>query len=125
MEDMALPFEEFEARTREAEVTILQAEADDLGIGETDRQGELYRTELDPVNAFKRLALVVFDRAQLQSLAAQTRALERSSNADLVDSEMSKPTTGEMAEWLKAHAWKACIPQGIQGSNPCLSASHL
>ena len=29
---------------------------------------------------------------------------------------------GEMAEWLKAHAWKACIPQGIQGSNPCLSA---
>ncbi len=30
--------------------------------------------------------------------------------------------TGEMAEWLKAHAWKACIPQGIQGSNPCLSA---
>ncbi len=32
---------------------------------------------------------------------------------------------GEMAEWLKAHAWKACIPQGIQGSNPCLSAITL
>src|SRR5580658_964356 len=30
-----------------------------------------------------------------------------------------------MAEWLKAHAWKACIPQGIQGSNPCLSATSL
>ncbi len=30
-----------------------------------------------------------------------------------------------MAEWLKAHAWKACIPQGIQGSNPCLSAKYL
>ena len=30
---------------------------------------------------------------------------------------------GEMAEWLKAHAWKACVPQGTQGSNPCLSAS--
>ena len=30
-----------------------------------------------------------------------------------------------MAEWLKAHAWKACIPQGIQGSNPCLSAIKL
>ena len=30
-----------------------------------------------------------------------------------------------MAEWLKAHAWKACIPQGIQGSNPCLSATDL
>ena len=31
---------------------------------------------------------------------------------------------GEMAEWLKAHAWKACILQkGIEGSNPSLSAS--
>ena len=30
---------------------------------------------------------------------------------------------GEMAEWLKAHAWKACKPQkGFAGSNPALSA---
>ena len=29
-----------------------------------------------------------------------------------------------MLEWLKRHAWKACIPQkGISGSNPDLSAS--
>ena len=35
----------------------------------------------------------------------------------------TKRRNGEMAEWLKAHAWKACIPQGIQGSNPCLSAT--
>jgi hypothetical protein len=28
-----------------------------------------------------------------------------------------------MAEWLKAHAWKACMLQkGIEGSNPSLSA---
>lgn len=27
-----------------------------------------------------------------------------------------------MAEWSNAHAWKACIPQGIGGSNPPLSA---
>src|SRR3982074_2905192 len=27
-----------------------------------------------------------------------------------------------MAERPKAAAWKACTPQGIQGSNPCLSA---
>jgi hypothetical protein len=33
-----------------------------------------------------------------------------------------RPPAGEMAEWLKELAWKACIPQGIQGSNPCLSA---
>ncbi len=33
---------------------------------------------------------------------------------------------GEMAEWLKAHAWKVCIPQkGIAGSNPALSAMNF
>ena len=29
---------------------------------------------------------------------------------------------GEMAERLKAHAWKACVPKGTVGSNPTLSA---
>ena len=29
---------------------------------------------------------------------------------------------GEVAEWSKAHAWKACIRQRIEGSNPSLSA---
>ena len=29
---------------------------------------------------------------------------------------------GEVAEWLKAHAWKVCIRQRIEGSNPSLSA---
>ena len=29
---------------------------------------------------------------------------------------------GEMSEWSKEHVWKACIPQGILGSNPSLSA---
>ena len=29
-----------------------------------------------------------------------------------------------MAEWLKAHAWKACtLQKGVEGSNPSLSAS--
>ena len=29
-----------------------------------------------------------------------------------------------MLEWLKRHAWKACIPlKGIGGSNPPLSAN--
>jgi hypothetical protein len=31
----------------------------------------------------------------------------------------------EVAEWLKAHAWKACILHGIEGSNPFLSAKSL
>jgi hypothetical protein len=30
---------------------------------------------------------------------------------------------GEMAEWFKAHAWKACLPKGNVGSNPSLSAT--
>ena len=29
---------------------------------------------------------------------------------------------GEVAEWSKAHAWKVCIRQRIEGSNPSLSA---
>ena len=32
---------------------------------------------------------------------------------------------GEMLEWLKRHAWKACIRQKcIRGSNPRLSAEQ-
>ena len=30
---------------------------------------------------------------------------------------------GEVAEWLKAHAWKVCIRKRIEGSNPSLSAN--
>src|SRR5450755_3960523 len=32
---------------------------------------------------------------------------------------------GWVAEWSNAHAWKACLPQGNQGSNPCPSATSL
>ena len=32
--------------------------------------------------------------------------------------------TGEMAERFKAHAWKACLLKGIEGSNPSLSAGR-
>jgi hypothetical protein len=35
------------------------------------------------------------------------------------------PLKGEMLEWLKRHAWKACIRQKcIRGSNPRLSAEQ-
>ncbi len=31
-----------------------------------------------------------------------------------------------MSEWLKEHAWKACVPdKGTVGSNPTLSADNL
>ena len=29
---------------------------------------------------------------------------------------------GELSEWFKEHAWKACGLHGLQGSNPWLSA---
>ena len=33
-------------------------------------------------------------------------------------------STGEVLEWLKRHAWKACSRQNwLAGSNPVLSAS--
>ena len=35
----------------------------------------------------------------------------------------SRPGAGEMSEWLKEHAWKACMRKRIEGSNPSLSAS--
>ena len=36
---------------------------------------------------------------------------------------LKKAPIGEMLEWLKRHAWKACIRQKcIRGSNPRLSA---
>ena len=37
--------------------------------------------------------------------------------------ENAENMQGEMLEWLKRHAWKACILlKGIRGSNPRLSA---
>ena len=37
--------------------------------------------------------------------------------------EETRRIIGEMLEWLKRHAWKACKPlKGFAGSNPALSA---
>ena len=39
--------------------------------------------------------------------------------------ENAENSEGEMLEWLKRHAWKACIRQKcIRGSNPRLSAKQ-
>ena len=35
------------------------------------------------------------------------------------------PQIGEVAERLKAHAWKACWGQPLRGSNPRLSATRF
>ena len=43
-----------------------------------------------------------------------------------VDAFLYVRRLGKMLEWLKRHAWKACIPlKGIGGSNPSLSANRL
>ena len=43
-----------------------------------------------------------------------------------VDALLYVRRLGKMLEWLKRHAWKACIPlKGIGGSNPSLSAKWL
>ena len=40
--------------------------------------------------------------------------------------ENAENAEGEVLEWLKRHAWKACIRQKcITGSNPVLSAIHF
>ena len=39
---------------------------------------------------------------------------------------LKEASIGEMLEWLKRHAWKACIRQKcIAGSNPALSAGAV
>jgi hypothetical protein len=35
---------------------------------------------------------------------------------------MMRAAQGEVSEWPKEHAWKVCIGQPIEGSNPSLSA---
>ena len=40
-------------------------------------------------------------------------------------SDKTRLQYGEVAEWLKAPAWKACIRQRIRGSNPLLSSSFI
>ena len=39
--------------------------------------------------------------------------------------QASSVLSGEVSEWLKEHAWKVCIRQRIEGSNPSLSANLL
>ena len=49
---------------------------------------------------------------------------EKKKNDTFVAENAGNPL-GEMLEWLKRHAWKACIRQKcIRGSNPRLSAEQ-
>ena len=49
--------------------------------------------------------------------------LQEKKKKNTFGAENAENMQGEMLEWLKRHAWKACIPlKGIRGSNPRLSA---
>ena len=39
-----------------------------------------------------------------------------------VETAVAVVNDGEVSEWSKEHAWKVCIPKGIEGSNPSLTA---
>ncbi len=38
---------------------------------------------------------------------------------------MSRAQAGWVPEWSIGHAWKACVPQGTEGSNPSPSANSF
>jgi hypothetical protein len=40
-----------------------------------------------------------------------------------VDYKLFFEHLGEVSEWLKEHAWKACVVNATAGSNPALSAN--
>ena len=60
---------------------------------------------------------------QTEQAAPAAQAAPADEAAAPVVAENAENTEGEMLEWLKRHAWKACIRQKcIRGSNPRLSA---
>jgi hypothetical protein len=62
--------------------------------------------------------------AQLHLVIAQLH-LHRSSFMDHLRFTFMwyiRKVSGEMSEWFKEHAWKACVGNTTVGSNPTLSA---
>ena len=66
----------------------------------------------------KRQEAVYSANRTVISFAARERI-----SASLREAESLVP--GEVSEWLKEHAWKVCIRQRIEGSNPSLSAKYI
>ncbi len=61
-------------------------------------------------------------RALLKIGEEQMRA---ASNRTAISLRRAICDEGEMLEWLKRHAWKACkLQKGFRGSNPRLSAKE-
>ena len=45
--------------------------------------------------------------------------------ASAISCGMMRALNGEVAEWSKAHAWKVCVRQRTEGSNPSLTAKYI
>ena len=61
------------------------------------------------------------------AIKESTQGVRRSHNPQhcekVTSSRLNKSSkNGEVSEWLKEHAWKVCIRQRIEGSNPSLTA---
>ena len=74
----------------------------------------VYQMRFDPVSA----VYADFGEFYIGAATAARRIVPAPFNFDL-------RARGWVAEWSNAHAWKACLPKGNQGSNPCPSAGCL
>jgi hypothetical protein len=68
----------------------------------------------------------IVDGVLPEKARARVKRLSLLRRAKLHVTDFTFSRHGEMAEWLKAHAWKACLRQKRNvGSNPTLSAKFL
>ena len=75
---------------------------------------------LIPYRGFESLPLR--QNFRLEGIGAARLGRRGSSGAFQEEKDCVSRLMGEMAERLKAHAWKACVGQPTVGSNPTLSA---
>ncbi len=93
---------------------------------------------LDPWRALPTAEILVFASAALSRVDADAeiglrsgrvfdpgrgvRTSPRGRRVDGVNRNLDGCGHGEVPEWLKGHAWNACVLHGTVGSNPTLSA---
>ena len=78
-----------------------------------------------PCNAITGGVVVAFITSIIERCSTDTQAVGICLlyNSDKIEFDAVRPfRRGEVSEWLKEHAWKACVRQRTAGSNPVLSA---
>ena len=64
------------------------------------------------------ICIVIVEQFPYHAARRQLNLMDTVTNSRLNKSSIN----GEVSEWLKEHAWKVCIRQRIEGSNPSLTA---